>query len=124
MRDHPRLRQAMLAEVARRTGCNIRVAAQMTDLVSALKLPMHDAVTIARQLSAKGWIAYEGNDDGGYTVITIQGVEEAERMERPFLQRWPHEHPFLYAAMTSLATAIIVLFGNRLLESLFKTMGW
>jgi hypothetical protein len=59
-----------------------------------------------------GWITWLGTDvrtSEGLLNITMKGIEEAEKMERPILQRWPSDHPVAFGTLMSLLSGIVIL---------------
>src|SRR5262249_34284373 len=51
------------------------------------------------------------------------GIEEAEKMERPFFQRWPSEHPVLFGFLMSVLASILTLSASKILDAFLKSRG-
>jgi hypothetical protein len=122
------LREAMLREVCQRSKGSEAALIALQEIAAAMKLPLDDARTIAGQLAAKGWVTFRQNIAGGDLSPTIAGVEEAEKMERSLLKRWPGEHPYLFAAAifftTTIVSVTISIILNRVADVFFKAHGW
>ena len=75
-------------------------------------------LVLSLQLKAKGWATPSLMLSGDGTVfITQTGIEEAEKMDRPFLVRFPGEHPMVWGFISSIAGAGLI----KLIDLIF---GW
>jgi hypothetical protein len=109
MPNYQTLRRVILRELYARTGGNLMTCVWLNELARALSLEQADADAASLHLAQKGLVTYsrDTTGDGGLSM-TIHGVEEAEKMTRPFLQRWPSEHPVLFGSLMAVLTGLIV----------------
>jgi hypothetical protein len=119
------LRRTLLVEVFRRSGADTERAVSLSEVAEALKLSNDDAAVIARQVAGKRWIKFYSPtvDPKFVMVMTMRGIEEAERMEKPFLKRWPSDHPLLFGVLMSIITGIVMLVAGKMVSALWKTLG-
>ncbi|SRR6266404_6802345 len=99
---HPSLRKRVLMEVYRATGGNLERVVNCHDLANAMGLPIADFMLVAEQLRAKMWLGYKhkpctANWAGWQIGITMNGIEEAEKMERRWFQRFYEDHVVLWS---------------------------
>jgi hypothetical protein len=94
----------------------------LSEIAKSLDVPMRpEALTVARQLKLAGVVGFkEDSDFDGLLNLTLKGIEEAERMEKPWHKRWPSEYPILFAAIISLFTALTVAFASRWMDVFFR----
>lgn len=116
MASQSALRKAMLREVYRRSAGNLYAIVDLNEVAKSLGLSRADATIVALQLGAKNWVTFSQNFEGGDMSPTIIGIEEAERMEKPLLKRWPSEHPVFFGFLMSLLAVTV----SKLLDLAIK----
>ena len=112
MSDHARLRKALLKQLYVHTEGDLAREVRLSELRDALKIPQDYAGVIVGQLVGKGWMKVIHKpltaDSGPWTVaITMQGVEEIEKMERGWLRSLYEDHFAVYSAIWTIAVIAI-----------------
>jgi hypothetical protein len=106
MASHAKLRAALLRHLFVRSKGNIGQPVPVTDLLADLGLSSAaEGMIVAKQLKAKKLvdIIAHGRDEGQSLLgITIEGIEESERLEMPAIQRWPGEHTVAWPVIVTI----------------------
>lgn len=105
MRDSTKdasLRKRILMEVHRQSGGDMECKIDCCDLAREIGLSIADLILIAEQLVSKTWIRFpEKPLDKKLTawkiIITMRGIEEAEKMERNWFQRFYEDHVVIWS---------------------------
>jgi hypothetical protein len=118
MASHAGKRRLVLLEIHRSLGGDLKSSIELKDLADNLGWVPEEILLVVRQLVADG-LAKSGSP--GRVMITINGLKEAEKLDKPFHQRWPGEHPILFGFLMSVITGLTVLIGGKLFTLLF---GW
>jgi DNA-binding MarR family transcriptional regulator len=125
MPSQARLRKTVLMDIYRQSGGDIERHINVAEMAESLAMPAKELVVIIGQLEAKTLARFgvkirDHPEFKRYTVmITMHGIEEAEKMEQPLLRRWPSEHPVLLATLSSIGTGIVMLVLGKLLNIIF-----
>ncbi len=124
------LRKQMLRLLYRESNGSIERAVNVATIAKTLNIELEKAAVVAGQIgeSGKRWARFSGHSGGGILRITVQGIEEAEKMERPLLIQWASEHPFLlsslFGAAMSVLTGIIMIVASRWVNAWLQAYGW
>ncbi len=120
MKSQKVLRQCLLLELYRLSRGDLTRDVGVDELADTLKKaekalspdrPTENAETLVMRavnhLAEKSWVKVDHNPLHHSPVVkmTVQGVEEAERMEEAF-ERWSSEHPKLFAALVAIITGV------------------
>jgi hypothetical protein len=100
--DHLSLRKRLLKEVYRRTGGDMQCQIDCDALASEMGWLLTDLMLIVEQLIAKTCLQYLHRPlTAGYAgwkiAITMHGIEEAEKMERTWFQRFYEDHVVVWS---------------------------
>ncbi len=97
---------------------------EVSEAADELSRPSADLAVVARQLAAMGFLkplpAQDQLHPETVYTITARGIEEGERMERPF-ERWTRDHPILFESCRSIAIVILTTF---LSTAMLLLLGW
>lgn len=110
MPSQKKLREAVLREMARCAGGNLEANVNTSELRTLI--PNKELrVTIILQLQEKSWIRRSDEipfDGSAILCLTIEGIEEAEKMERSWYARFAEDHPLLYDLFKGVTLAVLV----------------
>jgi hypothetical protein len=122
MPNYSAQRKEMLRQVFIETGSDPKNNLAVSELGKRLNKPSrNDVMVIARQLAERNLIRLnETFGDGGFVNITMNGIEESERLEKSALRRWPSEHPVFFGSLMSVITGLVMLFAGRFLDKFWK----
>jgi hypothetical protein len=115
------LRRDLLKELHRRSGGDVTRDVTVSDVAKSLNVDEGEIRVVAQQLAQKGSMK-AADEEYHYSLvmrITMAGVEEAEKMDKPFLQRWPSEQPVLFGFLMSVITGLVMLLLGKLMNHAF-----
>jgi hypothetical protein len=121
MKGQKGLRKGLLLELYRHSRGDLTREVSVEELASSLNEDEEAVILVVRQLAEKRWLTVDENPYHTSSIlkITMSGVEEAERLDKPFHQRWPSEHPLLFGFLMSVVTGVVMLLLGRLINRLF-----
>jgi hypothetical protein len=98
------LRKRLLMAIYRRSGGDPDKPINCADMASDLNVPLNEAILVTRQLEGKGYVQFTTKSlDEGRTnwifVMKMQGIEEAEKMERGIGQRFYEDHVVIWSVV-------------------------
>lgn len=111
MASRKHLRAAFLRAVHRHTDGDPGCEMSAIDIKPVLQLHYDEYDVLTRQIAELGWIVTLPGDHDSFPHpklrITMRGVEEAERMERSFYQRFSDEYPLTRDIVRGVAIALV-----------------
>ena len=113
----------MLREIFIHSCGDLEKEISLVDLRKSLNLPsLKDAEIIARQLSAKNLVELLDVDPSGDGMVymTMRGIEESERLEKPGYERFPNDHPIVWPIIVSMFVSIFVMLVGMLVQAYFR----
>lgn len=73
----------------------------------AVGLAESEALTVARHLQGRGWLRFDQHTEGGRIWITLNGVEEIERLQLPWWRRWLTDPSLWSSFLGGLIVALV-----------------
>jgi hypothetical protein len=118
MTGHAEMRKRALVSAHRRSKGDPQARVNLNGIAQDVQLPIEELEIIARQMEELGLVKGEIPDihNGGWSlVMTMRGIEEAEKMEGPLYQRRPLLFAYLSSVVTGVIFGLVVLFFGRLI---------
>lgn len=108
MVDQREYRRKLLLAAHKKSRGDINRNLSVSDVMPGVASDDEDAEIIVSPLSELGWLKLpELCDPFVVFQITMDGIEEAERMERSLYRRISDEHPFVYDCTKAVAIALL-----------------
>jgi hypothetical protein len=128
MASQASLRRIVLMEIYRRSGGDTERAIPLVEVAEALKLPINGAVVIVGQLVGKDWVRFRTRTlDPQFTnwssIISMRGIEEAEKIERGALRRFYEDHFALAGSIWTIVVLVLSVVLNVLAQICLKKWG-
>jgi hypothetical protein len=123
MASQAKLRAAILRELFVRSKGSIGKPIPISELLPALGASSEEAMIVARQLKSKKLIdilAQALQEPRSVLSITMEGIEESERLEMPAHIRWPGEHTTAWPLIVGLFSSLFSIFFSQMLTLVFQ----
>jgi DNA-binding MarR family transcriptional regulator len=129
MATHASMRKRILMEIYHRSSGDMSCSINCAELARDLGLQVEDLIAIVYQLEGKDWVIFtvkslDADRTNWLIVMTMRGIEEAEKLERNWLRRLYEDHFALVGSLWTIIVLILSVVLNRLADLLLKAIDW